>query len=57
MNIGTHSGGTSLAQFGCSYNADDNVKTSVSVCLERADHGLLGSRTQIAHMMCPPYRA
>jgi len=26
-NIATHSGGTSLAQFGYTYNADDNVKT------------------------------
>jgi RHS repeat-associated protein len=27
QNITTHSGGTSLAQFGYTYNADDNVKT------------------------------
>jgi len=29
MNISTHSGSTSLAQFGYTYNADDNVKTQV----------------------------
>jgi RHS repeat-associated protein len=27
LNITTHTGGTSLAQFGFTYNADDNVKT------------------------------
>ncbi len=27
MNITTHSGGTSLSQFGYTYNADDNVKS------------------------------
>ena len=34
MNIGTHSCGTSLAQFGYSYNADDNAK--ICQCLPRA---------------------
>jgi RHS repeat-associated protein len=29
LNVTTHSGGTSLAQFGYTYNADDNVKTLV----------------------------
>jgi RHS repeat-associated protein len=29
LNITTHSGGTSLAQFGYTYNSDDNVKTLV----------------------------
>lgn len=29
LNITTHGGGTSLAQFGYTYNADDNVKTLV----------------------------
>jgi hypothetical protein len=57
MNIGTHSGGTSLAKFSYSYNADDNVKTPVSVFLERSDHGLPDSRPQIAHIIWPPYRA